>query len=89
MSADAEKKKPRKQRKNRNRKSKAQQKGAGDAADSSAVTESSESASDVASPDSKSCSKIITEEAGLSKVDRCDSALGEAGLGAQPIDAQI
>ncbi|EFO84632.1 hypothetical protein CRE_03839 [Caenorhabditis remanei] len=82
-----DKKKPKKQRKNRTRKPKAQ-KGAGDAADSSAVTDSSESASASGSPDSKSCSKIIDEEAGLSKVDRCDSALG-ASLGAQPIDAQI
>ncbi|EFO84906.1 hypothetical protein CRE_03641 [Caenorhabditis remanei] len=89
-STDVEdKKKPRKQRKNRTRKPKAQQKEAGDAADSSAVTESSESSSATASPDSKSCSKIIDEEATLSKVERCGSALDDAGLGAQPIDGQI
>ncbi|CAP33297.2 Protein CBR-CEY-2 [Caenorhabditis briggsae] len=74
--------KPRKQRKNKNRKPKAQKK-TGDAADSSAVTESSESA--VGSPDSKACSKIIDEEAALSKIDQ----LGDAGLGAQQIDAEI
>ncbi|UMM10060.1 hypothetical protein L5515_000009 [Caenorhabditis briggsae] len=76
------KKKPRKQRKNRNRKSKAE-KETGDAADSSAVTESSESA--VGSPDSKACSKIVDEETVLSKIDH----LGDAGLGAQQIDAEI
>ncbi|CAO4361744.1 unnamed protein product [Caenorhabditis nigoni] len=81
-STEKDKKKPRKQRKNRNRKPKAQ-KETSDAADSSAVTESSESA--VGSPDSKACSKIIDEEAALSKIDQ----LGEAGLGAQQIDAQI
>ncbi|UMM10920.1 hypothetical protein L5515_000462 [Caenorhabditis briggsae] len=74
--------KPRKQRKNKNRKPKAQKK-TGDAADSSAVTESSESA--VGSPNSKACSKIIDEEAALSKIDQ----LGDAGLGAQQIDAEI
>ncbi|EGT40805.1 hypothetical protein CAEBREN_20898 [Caenorhabditis brenneri] len=61
----------------------------GDAANSTTVTESSESASAAASPDSKSCSKIIDEEAALSKLDRCGSAMGDIGLGAQPIDAQI
>ncbi|CCD71344.1 CSD domain-containing protein [Caenorhabditis elegans] len=83
-----EKKKQRKQRKNKNRKQK-DQKGAGDAADSSATTESLGTSSETASPDSKSCTKIISEEAGLSKIDRCDSALDDAGLGAQLIDAQI
>ncbi|PIC55632.1 hypothetical protein B9Z55_000825 [Caenorhabditis nigoni] len=81
-STEKDEKKPRKQRKNKNRKPKAQ-KETGDAADSSAVTESSESA--VGSPDSKACSKIIDEEAALSKVDQ----LGDAGLGAQQIDAEI
>ncbi|ULU09129.1 hypothetical protein L3Y34_013915 [Caenorhabditis briggsae] len=51
--------------------------------DSSAVTESSESA--VGSPDSKACSKIVDEETVLSKIDH----LGDAGLGAQQIDAEI
>ncbi|CAP23334.1 Protein CBG02238 [Caenorhabditis briggsae] len=83
---EKEKKKPRKQRKNRTRKPKAH-KGAGDVADSSALTESSNSAA--GSPDSKSCAKIIDEEAALSKLDRCGSALGDAELGAQAIDAQI
>ncbi|CAO4360532.1 unnamed protein product [Caenorhabditis nigoni] len=80
-STEKDEKKPRKQRKNKNRKPKAQ-KETGDAADSSAVTESSES---VGSPDSKACSKIIDEEVALSKVDQ----LGDAGLGAQQIDAEI
>ncbi|UMM10065.1 hypothetical protein L5515_000010 [Caenorhabditis briggsae] len=51
--------------------------------DSSAVTESSESA--VGSPDSKACSKIVDEETVLSKIDH----LGDAGLAAQQIDAEI
>uniref|UniRef100_A0A1I7THP0 CSD_1 domain-containing protein n=1 Tax=Caenorhabditis tropicalis TaxID=1561998 RepID=A0A1I7THP0_9PELO len=84
-----DKKKPKKQRKNRTRKPKAELKGNGDAADSSAVTDSTDSNSAAGSPDSKSCSKIIDEEATLSKIDRCGSAMGDAGLGAQPIDAQI
>uniref|UniRef100_A0A1I7TX00 CSD_1 domain-containing protein n=1 Tax=Caenorhabditis tropicalis TaxID=1561998 RepID=A0A1I7TX00_9PELO len=80
-----DKKKPKQQRKNRTRKPKAEREVKSDAADSSVVTDSAESGS----PDSKSCSKIIDEEAALSKIDRCDSAMGEAGLGAQPVDAQI
>uniref|UniRef100_A0A8R1HKY4 CSD domain-containing protein n=1 Tax=Caenorhabditis japonica TaxID=281687 RepID=A0A8R1HKY4_CAEJA len=90
-SPTAEETKPKKQRKNKNRKSRGprKEKGAGDAADSSAVTENTEASDSSAtgSPDGK-VSKIITDEASLSK--RCDSALGDsAGLGAQPIDAQI
>ncbi|CAL2036793.1 hypothetical protein CAEBREN_10862 [Caenorhabditis brenneri] len=84
-----DKKKQKRQRKPRARKPKAQQKESGDAANSSVATESSESTSATASPDSKSCSKIIDEEAALSKIDRCGSAMGDIGLGAQPIDAQI
>ncbi|CAL2033514.1 hypothetical protein CAEBREN_22260 [Caenorhabditis brenneri] len=86
---DKKKKKQKRQRKPKARNPQAQKKESGDAANSTTVTESSESASAAASPDSKSCSKIIDEEAALSKLDRCGSAMGDIGLGAQPIDAQI
>lgn len=85
-----ETKKPKKQRKNKNRKPKVEQeKGAGDAvANQSVNNETSDLGSSSSSPDGK-VSKIINEEPGLSKVDRCDSALGDANLGAEAINAQI